>query len=145
MIGFFIFIFFFSKFVESSEHYLKTFLIFHIGILAEPRWRSLDYLGVCSDVKVSGFFSLQGRYKRFDRFQDDMFEVFEYGRKVGGVDSQVTFPTRESRYILLYRAAELFNFPLHKLLFSQCYFHHSVYCVLMVQGRVLPCTQVYIV
>jgi len=31
----------------------------------------------------------QGRYKRFDRFQEDVFEVFGYARKVSSVDSQV--------------------------------------------------------
>jgi predicted butyrate kinase (DUF1464 family) len=32
---------------------------------------------------------LQGRYKRLDRFQEDMFEVFEYARSVSRSDSQV--------------------------------------------------------
>lgn len=31
----------------------------------------------------------QGRYTRFDRFQDDMFDVFEFARKASSVDSQV--------------------------------------------------------
>jgi len=39
--------------------------------------------------KDTFFCFFQGRYKRFDRFQEDVFEVFEYARKVSSVDSQV--------------------------------------------------------
>ena len=35
------------------------------------------------------FFIKQGRYRRVDRFQEDMFEVFEFARQVSRTDSQV--------------------------------------------------------
>ena len=31
----------------------------------------------------------QGRYRRMDRFQEDMFEVFKYARKASRTDSQL--------------------------------------------------------
>ena len=31
----------------------------------------------------------KGRYRRMDKFQEDMFEVFEYARKYSRTDSQV--------------------------------------------------------
>jgi protein polybromo-1 len=40
-------------------------------------------------IFIGAFFYLQGRYRRMDRFQDDMFKVFELARKVSRTDSQV--------------------------------------------------------
>ena len=36
-------------------------------------------------------FALQGRYRRIDRFQEDMFKVFEHARRLSRTDSQVSF------------------------------------------------------
>ena len=49
----------------------------------------------------------KGRYKRMDRFQEDMFKVFEFARSASSVDSQVYEDSIELQQFFMNRRDEL--------------------------------------